>query len=151
MNQDEKTVWILVADAARARLYRANGPHGTLVELDNAVHPASRLPGRDILADRPGRALDSHGQHRHGMEPTIDPKDEEARRFAGELAGSLHHHYQAHAFTDLILVAPPRFLGMLRDALDAQIAKHVIESFDLDLTQCETAEAVRSHLPERLY
>ena len=151
MDQLEKTVWVLVADAARARVYRADRAHGALVELEDAVHPASRLPGRDILADRPGRALDSHGQHRHGMEPTIDPKDAEARRFARELAGTLRHHHQAHAFTHLILVAPPRFLGFLRDALDPQIAKHVIESFDLDLTQCETAEAVRSHLPERLY
>lgn len=151
MNQAEQKVWVLVADASRARIYRAESAHGPWVELEDAVHPASRLPGREILTDRPGRSLDSHGQHRHGMEPTIDPKDEEAQHFADELTETLRHRYHARSFTHLVLVAPPRFLGFLRDTLDPELAKHVIGSFDLDLTHCETAEAVRSHLPDRLY
>lgn len=151
MNQDEQKVWVLVADATRARIYRVESARGPWVELEDALHPESRLPSRELLTDRPGRALDSRGAHRHGMEPSIDPKDEEAQHFASELAADLRQHFYAHAFTNLVLVAPPRFLGFLRDALDDQLAKHVLGSFDLDLTHCETAEAVRSHLPDRLY
>ncbi|MDY6956093.1 MAG: host attachment protein [Pseudomonadota bacterium] len=151
MTHAEQTVWILVADAARARFYQAQGARGPLLELEDAVHPASRLPGHELLADRPGRALDSHGEHRHGMEPTIDPKDEEARRFAAELCARLRERYQAHAFTHLVLVAPPRFLGFLRNALDHQIASRVLASVDLDLTHCTTPDVVRAHLPDPLY
>ena len=70
---------------------------------------------------------------------------------AAELCARLRERYQAHAFTHLVLVAPPRFLGFLRDALDHQIASRVLASVDLDLTHCTTPDVVRAHLPDPLY
>ena len=151
MDHNKCKVWVVVADASRARLYRAETPRGPLVELADAVHSAARLQDHELLSDRAGRAVDTQGHHRHGMEATTDPHDQEAQRFAHELAERLHVHHNAHDFDGLVLVAPPRFLGLLRGALDEQVAKQVLASLDLDLTRIYTAAEVQSHLPDPIY
>lgn len=151
MNGNERAVWVVVADASRARLFRAVTPRGPLVELEDATHPASRLQDHELLSDRAGRAVDIQGHHRHGMEATTDPHEQEAQRFAHELAERLHVHHNAHDFEGLVLVAPPRFLGLLRGALDEQVAQQVRASIDLDLTRIYSAADVQSHLPDPIY
>lgn len=151
MGSNEHAVWVVVADASRARLFRAETPRGPLVELEDAVHSASRLQDHELLSDRGGRAVDTQGHHRHGMEAPTDPHDQEAQRFAHELAERLHVHHNAHDFDGLVLVAPPRFLGFLRKALDEQVAKQVLASLDRDLTRVYTAAEVQSHLPDPIY
>ncbi|MGB7290531.1 MAG: host attachment protein [Candidatus Macondimonas sp.] len=151
MDRNKRKVWVVVADASRARLFRAETPRGPLVELEDAVHSAARLQDQELLSDRAGRAFDSQGKHRHGMEAPTDPHDQEAQRFAHELAERLHVHHNAHDFDGLVLVAPPRFLGLLRGALDEQVAKQVLASFDRDLTRIHTAAEVQSHLPDPIY
>lgn len=151
MGGNERAVWIVVADASRARLFRAETPHGPLIELEDAAHSASRLQDHELLSDRAGRAVDTQGHHRHGMEAPTDPHDQEAQRFAHELAERLQVHHNAHDFDGLVLVAPPRFLGFLRQALDEQVAKQVLGSVDLDLTRIYDAAEVQSHLPDPMY
>jgi protein required for attachment to host cells len=151
MSSHGRKVWVMVADASRARLFRAETPSGPLVELEDAAHPASRLQDHELLSDRAGRAVDTQGPHRHGMEASTDPHDEEAQRFAHELAERLRAHHDARDFDGLVLVAPPRFLGFLREALDEQVAKQVLASLDLDLTRIPSAEEVQSHLPDPIY
>ena len=151
MDHNKRKVWVVVADASRARLFRVETPRGPLVELEDAVHSAARLQDQELLSDRAGRAFDSQGNHRHGMEAPTDPHDQEAQRFAHELAERLHVHHNAHDFDGLMLVAPPRFLGLLRGELDEQVAKQVLASLDRDLTRVRTAAEVQSHLPDPIY
>lgn len=151
MDHNKRKVWVVVADASRARLFRAETPRGPLVELEDAVHSAARLQDHELLSDRAGRAVDTQGHHRHGMEATTDPHDQEAQRFAHELAERLHVHHNAHDFDGLVLVAPPHFLGLLRGTLDEQVAKQVLASLNLDLTRVHTAAEVQSHLPDPIY
>ena len=54
--------------------------------------------------------------------------------FARELADWLKAAHQAKAYERLILVAPPRTLGDLRQHLDPQVAKQVTAEIDKDLT-----------------
>ena len=151
MNHNKRKVWVVVADASRARLFRAETPRGPLVELEDAVHSAARLQDHELLSDRAGRAVDTQGHHRHGMEAPTDPHDQEAQRFAHELAERLQVHHNAHDFDGLVLAAPPRFLGFLREALDEQVTKQVLASLDLDLTRIPSAAEVQSHLPDPIY
>jgi len=57
-------IWVLAADSSRARLLATDSPIGELQELENFDFPESRLHGRDIRTDRPGRAFDNTGQGR---------------------------------------------------------------------------------------
>jgi hypothetical protein len=51
-----KRTWVVVANAARARLCEFDPRDGSLTELADFTHPAARRKGSDLASDRPGRA-----------------------------------------------------------------------------------------------
>jgi protein required for attachment to host cells len=146
----ENKLWLVVADAGRASVYLADTPKGPLQEIQNFIEPNSRLPERDLVTDRPGRTFDSGGPGRHAMEPHTPPSEVEADRFARWLADRIDTARKQDRFLHLGLVAPPQFLGLLRNALPEETARRVVLELDKDLTR-DTPEELRSHLPERLF
>ncbi|MDZ7749219.1 MAG: host attachment protein [Halofilum sp. (in: g-proteobacteria)] len=140
--------WILVADEARARLFRVERPRGPLLEEADFVNPEERLPEHELGADEPGRVRGPGGkQHSYG--PDAGMRAHEAERFAGELAKHLRQGREQGRFRRLYLAAAPHFLGALRHALDQHTAALVVDSYDKDLVR-HTAEDIRGHLPYRL-
>ena len=83
---------------------------------------AARLKTDDLIADRGGRAFDSHGQGRHTMTAEkTDPKQHLAEGFARQIAehiGSESHRGHLRGYA---LVAAPRFLGTLRAQLESRV------------------------------
>ena len=144
------TMWVVVANSSAARILAAPTPEGALEELECYAHPASRMRDQDIASDRPGRAFDSVGGRRHAMENEVGPKDQEAVRFAEQLAARLNDARAAGEFDQVILVAGPRFLGLLRERLGPQVENVVASTVDKDLAKLSVPE-VRRRLPERLY
>lgn len=143
-----KKTLVLVANQVRARLFALTAPNGRLEELDNRVHPEGRLKDRDLGADRPGRAFDSMGEGRHAMGKQRSPSEQLSIRFAGEVVDWLDERYRGDGFERLVLVAPPRFLGLIRDALTPTLAQAVGLAVDKDLASIERPEEIRTHLPE---
>ncbi len=138
--------WILVADASRARLFESNKKAGPWQLIEEFEHPASAAKGHDIVADRFGRVQQSVANGtRSAMEPSTDPKEVEALRFAQKLVAVLEHGHGRNAYARLVLVAPPEFLGMLRKAIPPGVAHRVVASVNKDLTQVPDRL-----LPERL-
>jgi protein required for attachment to host cells len=142
-------VWVLVADSGRARLFQASGPNASLEEQTDLVMPSARLRNQDIRGDRPGRSFDSFGEGRHAMEPSTPAKEIESDRFAARIAVLLEVERLAGAYTRLVLVAPPRFLGQLRDALSDPVRALVSNELNKDLVRFDVG-AIREHLPRRL-
>jgi protein required for attachment to host cells len=130
--------WVIVADASRARLYELEGRGQPLTELQDLVHPEARLKGMEIESDRPGRAFDTRGDQRHAMAPPTEPKHEEAMRFAREVAALLREGFDAHRFRQLCVVAPPQFMGLLRDEIDGPVRAAVKAELSKDLTHEDT-------------
>jgi protein required for attachment to host cells len=126
--------WALVANAARARLYEVEGRGAPLKELEDAIHAEAQIKGSELEADRPGRTFDSAGEGRHAKEPQVDPRKEEASRFARDLAHELESSYKNHLFQKLCIIAPPEFLGMLRGELDKPLRDAVAGELNKDLT-----------------
>jgi hypothetical protein len=60
--------WILLADAASARLYASAGRPGDWTLLREFAHPESRMRPSELLSDKPGRVKQSAGS-RAAMEP----------------------------------------------------------------------------------
>jgi protein required for attachment to host cells len=69
------------------------------------------------------------------MEPPTDPHREEKRRFADELAQHLNDAAQAGSYDRLILVAAPKTLGDLRQALGKNAAAKLDGELAKDLTK----------------
>jgi protein required for attachment to host cells len=144
-----KTTWVLVADSTRARLLEAENPIGPLNEIETLVHPESRLHERDINSDSPGRAFDSGGQGRHAMGQTVGAKEHEAGTFVRDILQRLDRGRESGDLKQLIIVAAPALLGLLRKHMSTETARLITLELDKNITQMGSSE-LRAHLPERL-
>lgn len=125
--------WILVAHRAGARIFENDGPGTGLRPVDTITHPEGRLANKALGSDTPGRSFDSHGANRHALGKEHDPVETVAQEFARALAARLDAGRTKHAYGKLVLVAEPRFLGMLRAALPPHTATLVSATLDRDL------------------
>lgn len=66
--------------------------------------------------------------------PDTAPKWVEAQKFARQLAGRLEAGLNARAYDSLAVVAPPQFLGLLRQVLSENVKSHSVLWLDKDLT-----------------
>jgi protein required for attachment to host cells len=111
-----------------------------LEEVLDLVNPKGPLPRQALESDKPGRAFDSRGGgQRHAMEPRVDAKEAAATRFARELADALQTGLNEHRFEALYLVAPPHFLGLLRQQLSPGLQRCVAGELGKDLTREDVA------------
>ena len=139
--------WILVADGARARVLENTGPGMGVSEVRGMEFDGQTLENREIMSDRPGRSFESADQSRHAMEPRSDPKQLMETAFVESLVETLHKQFQAGSFDRLVLVAAPRALGDIRNALPKELAGAVYGELAKDLTKVPNAEMDR-HLGE---
>ncbi|MGI9332609.1 MAG: host attachment protein [Gammaproteobacteria bacterium] len=117
--------WLLAAESARARICALDNYNNIAVEIEDLVQPSSRLRGRALTTDREGRSFDSAGQGRHRVENSSDVRLGPVGKFARLLAERLEQGRLHGEFEDVIIAAPPRFLGMVRKQLSPETAKRV--------------------------
>lgn len=147
-------IWVLVADGARARLFRAQGARGGLVELETWVHPESRLQEQDLVTDAPGQDRDRgslQGGGRHGFNEHQSAHDREIESFAREIAQKLAAAHNEGSFGRLVLCAPPRFLGLLREFIPGGVRQLIRDEVAKDLTGIKDVRELRKRLPDSLY
>lgn len=130
--------WILVADASRARLFAREKKFGPIEELESLVHPESRLRRQDLVTDRPGQVQESRTPGEYAAKESTDPKKVEAQDFARELADHLNQAREAGRFRQLVLLAEPHFLGILRKQLDKPTTDAVAGAQATSLTREST-------------
>lgn len=135
--------WILVADRSRARLLHAvPDAKPPFVTLSSFVHADSRLSRQDRESDAPGRLEMFTGAHT-SVEPRIDEAHATAQKFARELIDYLEPACRDNRFDRLFVVAPPLFLGVLRDAWTPRLKRAVAGEFDKDLAAYPDADLHR--------
>lgn len=142
--------WIVVADSSAARIFTAGSPIGGLQEIASYAHPEGRAHDRDLRTDEPGMTKDRAGYAKHGIEPKVKPKEQEAIAFARSLAQRIESARAKNEINRIILVAPPEFLGHLRSVLDVEVRKIVEGEYNLNVVR-KSPEEIRKHLPDRLY
>jgi protein required for attachment to host cells len=142
--------WILVSDAADARIFATFDGGRTIVHIREIEHPRGRLRESDLMADKPGRIhIRAMPQMVTALSAHTAAVETEARAFAHRLAGELHNAHRRGQFDSLLMVAPPHFLGLLRAKLDPILSRAVIGTIDRDLTHLENRE-MRQHLQQIL-
>lgn len=132
--------WILVAHRGGARLFENRGPGKGLELLQNLEHPAGKLKNQEIDSDKHGRSFDRRGSGRHAYTTEQDPTTHVAEQFAKQLAGLLEDGRTQQRYSQVVLVAEPRFLGILRASLPAPTASLVKATLDKDLGGIEDRE-----------
>jgi len=142
-------ILIVVANSTLARFFSvaALNANAQLIELEDKVHPSSRLHGRDLETDPPSRVFDSQGAGRHAVEPPTDIKEQQADAFALELSNYLEEMRSANRYDKLYVMASPHFLGLLRGQFRQGVTDLLAETVDKDLTR-HSVEEIRAHLPD---
>jgi len=125
--------WILVADAAQARLFRRDAASDPLVPVVTYAHEASHSRASALGDDRPGHGSSDRHVGGFRFEPRVEPRRKEHRRFARELAQRLEHAAGQREYARLSIYAPPEFLGDLRAELGSATRERLRRACDLDL------------------
>lgn len=132
-------VWVLIANATRARIYeRAAG--GQLHVVHTFEHLPSRQRSTQLGDDKAGREINPSGFGGAAFSPRVDLHRKEHLRFARELADYLEREAQAGAFDSMALFAPDPFLGELRREMGPACTRSLRVARGPDLSHVGMAE-----------
>src|SRR5688572_16467264 len=115
---------ILVGDGEKAIFLRNIGSSQQLKLTVERVLDQENPPTREQGTDRPGRSHSSVGNSRSAMEET-DWHQLAEDRFADDISQALYKLGQAGRFDELIVVAPPKVLGQLRDSFHKEVSARI--------------------------
>jgi protein required for attachment to host cells len=136
--------WVVVCDGAKALLLQNIGdakfPNLKTLEVLEQKHLATH----EIGTDAPGRSHSSLGHGRSSVEQT-DWHDQAERDFLVHLAKHLDAAIAAGKVKSLIMVAPPRALGMIRSAYPHALKAAVRSEVDKDLVK-QPVHLIEKHL-----
>ncbi len=143
--QVQRGEWVVVCDGAKA-LVLENAGDAKFPNLKTvAVYEQKDLRTHELGTDAPGRAMGSVGSVRSAVEQT-DWHDQAERAFLAQLAQQLDTAVASGKTKSLIIVAPPRALGMLRPEyspalkgairaeLEKDLVKHPVPDIEKHLT-----------------
>ncbi len=133
MTQLTKGTWVLIADGEKALFLRNDldemNPDLNVVRIASQDNP----PNHEQAANRPGRVHEAVGAGRSAYADT-DWHRLAKDRFADELAEILYSQAHSGAFQRIVLVAPPRVLGELREKMHKEVADRVVAELHKTLT-----------------
>lgn len=136
------TTWVVVADEAIARILHWQPADRVLQPVEELTDPVAHARDRDLRRDAYGR--------RNSTVTSSAGEDETrlvAERFAREVCSHLAQARQAGRFDVLKVVAAPRFLGLMRQVMDAQVAAAVQEELNKELVHARADELVERLFP----
>lgn len=136
--------WVVVCDGAKALILEnvgdINSPNLKTVE----VFEQKDLSTHALGTDAPGRSINSVGNTRSAVEQT-DWHDQAERAFLVHLARRLDGAVSSGKAKSMIVVAPPRALGMIRPAYSQLLKGAVRAEVDKDFVKMPVRE-IEKHL-----
>lgn len=137
MNAD---TWIVIADAARARIYSFSPKRvpALVSALDHDL-VATRLRNQALDSDRPGQTTQRAKRTDHAASPhAVAPETDSHRLAQIEFSRSVAHELESARLDGLrriVLVAPPRALGDIRKACSPGVRALITDELGKDLTR----------------
>ena len=130
-----QTTWIVAADASRARVFEISDPERHLREVEEFAHPEGRANNRELNSDAQGRYTGQGGNPgAHSATRQVSAVDHENELFSKTLARYLDKARSQHRYDKLYLIAPPEFLGLMRENLSKEVRKITAEEINKDLS-----------------
>ncbi|MFS8978686.1 host attachment protein [Cupriavidus necator] len=146
-----KNIWILVADESVARILASHGDGAPLTMVEEITDAAAHADRADLRRDAYGRRGHASmqgdagrpGAHQSGPSTVTssageDELHQEAQLFAHRVSDYLADARNKQRFEELVLIAAPRFLGLLRKTLPSAVSDTVTKEIDKDF----------AHVPE---
>jgi len=136
--------WVVVCDGAKALVLENVGNASVPSLMTKEVYQQEDPKTHELGTDAPGRAFNSVGEIRSAMEQT-DWHDQAERAFLEDLAGRLDAAVTAGETKAVIMVAPPRALGVLRKAYSPHLRGALRAEVDKDFVRMPVHE-IEKHL-----
>jgi protein required for attachment to host cells len=136
--------WVIVCDGRKALVLENAGDEKFLNLKTREVfdHPDEKTS--DLGTGAPGRSFSSVGHGRSSVEQT-DLHAQEEERFLKKLASHLDAEVKAGRAKSIVIVAPPRALGVLRPAYTHDVRQALQKEIDKDLVKMPVHE-IEKHL-----
>jgi protein required for attachment to host cells len=131
--------WVVVCDGRKALILENEGDEKfpNLRTRETHEHQDSKTSAQGT--DRPGRVHEATGTSRSAVEQT-DWHDQAETEFLRKIAHRLDEAIGKGDVRELILVAAPRALGVLRQQLSDGVRKAIIAEIDKDLVKMPAYE-----------
>ena len=136
--------WVVVCDGAKALVLENAGDAQDLNLKTREVYEQKNKATHEQGTDAPGRAFNSVGQARSAMGQT-DWHERGEKAFLEELVRKLDQELSAGSFKSAVVCAPPRALGVLRQAYTPALKKAVQAELDKDFVRVPVHE-IEKHL-----
>ena len=138
--------WVVVCDGKKALVLENVGDTKVINLKTREVHEQPDPKTSEQGTDKPGRSINSIDSRRSAMEQT-DWHEQEEDRFLSKLADRLDAAVNAGLVKSLILIAPPRALGVLRQTYSHNLRAAVRAEIDKDFVKLPV-HAIEKHLAE---
>jgi protein required for attachment to host cells len=131
--------WIIVCDASKALLLENDGDEMLAKFATREVYGQKEQPTRDLGTDKPGRVGEMATGIHSAVEPT-DLHDQEETTFLRRLLARLDALVKSGQVHHLVIVAPPRALGVLRKSYSSALRQTIRAEIDHDLIHLPVGE-----------
>lgn len=138
-----KHLYILVADSGRAKVFKAETPLDSLEMVFDQVNFQGRQKTSEIYSDRAGSQRSGSGGY-HSFAGERETHEE--TRFSRDLCRFLCEEHRAGKYSELVLIAPPHFLGELRKQLEKECGNVPLQTIAKDLVKQSERDIIDSVL-----
>jgi protein required for attachment to host cells len=139
-------VRVVVADERDANFFDLTQPQAPPQARGSLHNDAAVRPDRELETDRPGRRFGGTDGNRHAVDGERSTHRHESELFAKQVARTLDGARSRNEFDRLVLIAAPRMLGMLREALPPPCRAVVAAEIAKDFVHNEI-ESIRAAVP----
>jgi protein required for attachment to host cells len=136
--------WVVVCDGKKALILENAGDAVALNLKTKEVHEQADAKTHEQGTDAPGRSINSIDSRRSAMEQT-DWHEQSERRFLTDLSKRLDAAVGSGETKCVVLVAPPRALGVIRQAATPNLRKALRAEIDKDYVRMPVHE-IEKHL-----
>ena len=142
---------IVVTDEREANFFDTSKLVGPLTARGSVQNGAAGLKDTDLETDRPGRRHNGSSNitrgHSHGVDGERSTEQHDIELFAKAVAQRINADRLKNSFDKLLLIAPPKMLGLLRQSLSTHTRALVAGEVSKDLKR-HGEEAILREIPE---
>ena len=124
---------VLVADGRKMLFFRNHGDENQIDLRTEAHDERADAKDSELKTDAAGAGSQSFGHGRPAMEET-DYHQQEEDIWVKEAAEELKKRALRNDYDALVIVAPPKALGVLRKELHKEVEKRVIKTINKEMT-----------------
>ncbi len=125
---------VLVTDGRKTLFFRNQGDQNQIDLRTEAFDEREDLPNSELKTDAAGSNAQSGGFGRPAYEET-DFHQQEEDRWAGAAAEAVNKRVLKNNFDQLVIIAPPKTLGLIRKKLHKEAERRLICEIPKEMTR----------------